>query len=82
MAATGARACHEGDDALRRAIISGSTFNTVTTSSIPVSRDSEKRMAPRSAAGGTSIARRTCEGSIEPDAQAEPSEAAMPARFK
>jgi hypothetical protein len=77
-----ARSCHEGDNALNLATISGSKFKTLTTSSIVLSRDSENLMAPRSAAGGTFIARSTCDGSIEPDAQAEPKEAAMPARFK
>ena len=63
-------------------MISGSRFNTQTTSSIVVSRDSENLMVPRSAVIGTFIARRTWDGSIEPEAQAEPSEAAMPARFR
>ena len=77
-----ARSCHEGDDALNLATISGSKFSTQTTSSIVLSRDSENLMAPRSAVIGTFIARSTCDGSIEPEAQAEPREAAMPARFK
>ena len=81
-AGIGACSCHEGDDALNLAMISGSKFSTQTTSSIVLSRDNEKRMAPRSAVCGTSIARSTWDGSIEPEAQAEPSEAAMPARFR
>ena len=51
-------------------------------SSIVLSRDSENRMAPRSAVIGIFIARSTWEGSIEPEAQAEPREAAMPALFR
>ncbi len=82
FAVTGECSCHEGDDALSLAMISGSRFSTQTTSSIVLSRDSEKRMAPRSDVGGTFIARSTCDGSIEPEAQAEPRDAAMPARFK
>lgn len=79
---TSARSCHEGDDALSLAMISGSKFNTQTTSSIVLSRDKEKRMAPRKAVIGTFIARSTCDGSMEPEAQADPSEAAMPDRLR
>jgi hypothetical protein len=76
------RSCHEGDNTLNLATMSGSRFSTQTTSSIVLSRDSENLIAPRSAVAGTFMARSTCDGSIEPDAQADPNEAAMPARFK
>jgi hypothetical protein len=82
VAVTSVRSCHEGDDALSLAMISGSKFNTQTTSSIVLSRDKEKRMAPRKAVIGTFIARSTCDGSMEPEAQADPSEAAMPDRLR
>ena len=82
FAVTGLCWCHDGDNVLSPAMISGNTCRTRSTSSTVLSRDNENLMAPRSAVAGTFIARSTCDGSIEPAAQAEPSDAAMPARLR
>ncbi len=55
---------------------------TRSTSAVVFSRESEKRTAPCAEVNGTFMARSTCEGSIEPDAQAEPDEAAIPCWFR
>src|SRR5208283_5697575 len=61
-----------------RATIDGRRSSTRATSSMRLSRANEKRMAPCTDRYGTAIARNTCEGSIDPEPQAEPDDAAMP----
>lgn len=59
-----------------------STETTWSTSSRVVSRDRGKRTAPCRLFSGKPMACRTCDGSIEQDPQADPSEAAMPTRLR
>src|SRR5882757_4823774 len=60
-AVVGTCACGKGASALSLATMSGNRLRTHTTSSMVLSRDSEKRIAPRSADSGTFIARSTCD---------------------
>src|SRR5208283_1740420 len=75
------RSCQIGDIALSFAMIPGTISRTRSASSSVVSRESERRITPCKAVGGTSIARRTWDGSVEPDVQADPDEAAIPSLF-
>ncbi|TWH93437.1 hypothetical protein IQ17_06983 [Bradyrhizobium daqingense] len=65
-----------------RVTISDTAHTASSTSAREVSREREKRTAPCIRHAGTCMARRTCDGCIEPDLQADPSDTAMPARLR
>jgi len=67
-----------GESRRRLATIPGKTSMTVSISDSVLKRLRLKRTEPWTAENGTFIARRTCEGSSEPEVQAEPEEAQMP----
>src|SRR6266581_9590206 len=68
----------KGDICRRRAMMGGISRMTVSISASVVKRDSEKRIDPWAQVNGTPMARRTWEGSSEPEVQALPDEAQMP----
>src|SRR6266702_4361378 len=68
----------KGDICRRRAMMGGISRMTVSISASLVKRDSEKRIDPWAQVNGTPMARRTWEGSSDPDVQALPDEAQIP----
>src|SRR4030042_6272959 len=73
---------HRGDMPLSRSVIPGRTSRTLSTSSSVLNLLRLRRKLPWATSWGRSIARRTCEGSREPDVQADPEEAQTPSKSR